>query len=127
MFRQIKLFGYRGDTIDEIYIDEVQDFTQGELRLFVEICGDKNALFLTGDTCQTIARGVGFRFEELTTMFKRLEQQRNEAESLRDSQRVRVPTIQKLTVNYRTHNGIRHGALETDDIWSAFAGYLRDG
>lgn len=30
---------------------------------------DKNGLFFTGDTCQTIARGVGFRFEELTTMF----------------------------------------------------------
>ena len=34
-----------------------------------QVCADKNALFFTGDTCQTIARGVGFRFEDLTTMF----------------------------------------------------------
>jgi superfamily I DNA and RNA helicase len=53
----------------QVYVDEVQDFTQSELRLFLEICANKNALLLTGDTCQTIARGVGFRFEELTTMF----------------------------------------------------------
>ena len=31
------------------------------LRLLLEVCVDKNALFLTGDTGQTIARGVGFR------------------------------------------------------------------
>lgn len=43
--------------------------SQVELRLFLEVCKDKNALLLTGDTCQTIARGVGFRFEELKTMF----------------------------------------------------------
>ena len=43
------------------------------------MCADKNALFFTGDTCQTIARGVGFRFEDLTTMFFQLgEQQRKE-------------------------------------------------
>ena len=62
----------RGPRIDEVYVDEVQDFTQAELRLFLEVCHDKNALFLTGDTCQTIARGVGFRFEDLTTMFYHL-------------------------------------------------------
>ena len=44
-----------------MYVDEVQDFTQAELRLFLEVTHDRNALFLTGDTCQTISRGVGFR------------------------------------------------------------------
>lgn len=71
--------GYRGPRIDEIYVDEVQDFTQAELLLFVEVCADKNALFFTGDTCQTIARGVGFRFEDLTTMFfQRSEEQKTD-------------------------------------------------
>ena len=32
-----------------------------KLRLFLEVTHDRNALFLTGDTCQTISRGVGFR------------------------------------------------------------------
>lgn len=53
--------GYTGPRIDEMYVDEVQDFTQAELRLFLEVTHDRNALFLTGDTCQTISRGVGFR------------------------------------------------------------------
>lgn len=74
IFCALKKHGYSGPQIDEVYIDEVQDFTQAELRLFLEVCADKNALFLTGDTCQTIARGVGFRFEELTTMFFDLKQ-----------------------------------------------------
>ena len=47
---------------------QVQDFTQTQLRLFLLVAADPNSLFLTGDTCQTIARGVGFRFEELQTM-----------------------------------------------------------
>ena len=64
IYRALQREGYRGDPIHEVYVDEVQDFTQAELRLFLEVCQNKNGLFLTGDTCQTIARGVGFRFEE---------------------------------------------------------------
>eukprot|EP00965_Chrysotila_dentata_P125729 4156080-Pleurochrysis_carterae.AAC.2 len=55
---------------------------QAELRLFMEVCHDRNSLFFTGDTCQTIARGVGFRFEELTCMFYQVaEAQRKELEA----------------------------------------------
>ena len=64
-----KKHGYPGAVIDSLVVDEVQDFTQAELRLFLECCSDKNGLFLTGDTCQTIARGVGFRFEDVRRMF----------------------------------------------------------
>lgn len=118
IFCELKQRGYQGDPIHEIYVDEVQDFTQAELRLFLEVCVDKNALFLTGDTCQTIARGVGFRFEELTTMFARLlqQQQQEETEKLRESERVKVPHLEKLTINYRTHNGILGCAARVVDI-----------
>ena len=135
--------GYAGPTIDEvraplicrehqiarfvhalfasqIYVDEVQDFTQAELRLFLEVCADKNGLFFTGDTCQTIARGVGFRFEELTSLFHHLaERERRELEArgvraaeLPRELRVQVPEVNKLSVNYRTHNGILGAASE---------------
>lgn len=119
IYREIQCNGYPGDPIHEVYIDEVQDFTQAELRLFIAVCSDKNALFLTGDTCQTIARGVGFRFEELTTMFKRLQQAQESAapeRSLPEFDRIKVPQFEKLTVNYRTHNGILGCASKIVDI-----------
>ena len=74
IFAVIRDVGYPGPRIDGVYVDEVQDFTQAELRLFLACCADPNAVFLTGDTCQTIARGVGFRFDDITTMFFHLRE-----------------------------------------------------
>lgn len=34
--------GYSGPHIDSVFVDETQDFTQAELRLFIRICRDKN-------------------------------------------------------------------------------------
>ncbi len=34
--------GYCGPHIDSIFVDETQDFTSAELRLFIRICRDKN-------------------------------------------------------------------------------------
>jgi hypothetical protein len=39
----------------------LQDFTQAELLLALRVVADPNGLFMCGDTCQTIARGIGFR------------------------------------------------------------------
>lgn len=39
-----------------------QDFTQAELLLSLRVVSDPNGIALFGDTCQTIARGIGFRF-----------------------------------------------------------------
>lgn len=39
----------------------LQDFTQAELLLALRVVSDPNGLFMCGDTCQTIARGIGFR------------------------------------------------------------------
>ncbi|KAJ3089837.1 TPR and ankyrin repeat-containing protein 1 [Quaeritorhiza haematococci] len=62
---------YAGIPIHRIIHDEVQDFTQAELALDFLITSDPNRLFFTGDTCQTIARGVGFRFVDLKSIFYR--------------------------------------------------------
>jgi len=35
---------------------------QAELCLDLRVCVDPNGLFYCGDTCQTIARGIGFRW-----------------------------------------------------------------
>ena len=44
--------GWRGCAIDAMFADKVQDMTPIELRLMLRVCGDKNRLFLGGDTCQ---------------------------------------------------------------------------
>ena len=41
---------------------QVQDFTQAEMLLDMRVVPDPNRLFYSGDTAQTIARGIGFRF-----------------------------------------------------------------
>ena len=48
---------------------QVQDFTQSELLLDISVAADPNGLFYCGDTAQTIARGIGFRFADIRTLF----------------------------------------------------------
>lgn len=55
--------------INEIYVDETQDFTQAELYLLLHICQNPNDMFLTGDTAQGIMRGISFRFKDLRSLF----------------------------------------------------------
>ena len=50
---------------DNIYIDEVQDFTLAELSLYLKLCNSTEGNFFTGDTAQSIIRGVSFRFTDL--------------------------------------------------------------
>jgi superfamily I DNA/RNA helicase len=41
-------------SIDQIYVDEAQDFTQAELYLLIQLCDCPSGMFLTGDTAQSI-------------------------------------------------------------------------
>jgi len=112
----MKQHGYNGAHIDSLVIDQVQvqDFTQAELRVFLMACRDKNGLFLTGDTAQTIARGVGFRFQDVKTtasMFYHYN------EALPEKMPpVGIPKVDHLTVNYRTHSGILNCAASIVEI-----------
>jgi hypothetical protein len=57
--------------------------------------------FFSGDTCQTIALGVGFRFEDLKSLF-RFEQQRQQEECGRASVhipknlQIQIPRVHQL-------------------------------
>ena len=53
-----------------MYVDETQDFTQAELRLVMSQCANLKDMFFCGDTAQTIASGVAFRFHDLRSLFK---------------------------------------------------------
>eukprot|EP00775_Hariotina_reticulata_P001454 gene1454-1796_t len=106
LYRQLAQGQYRGARLDGMYRDEVQDFTQAELLLDLRVCADPNSMFYCGDTCQTIARGIGFRFEDVKTLMYR-EGCRHAAEG---GVPVGMPHLELLTVNYRTHSGILDAA-----------------
>ena len=99
-------------SIHSVYIDEVQDFTQAELAIFISCCRDPNSMFFTGDTAQSIMRGIAFRFEDLRSSFHRM----NTKVSC-----INVPQEPlKLTINYRSHSGILKLAGSVIDLISEF-------
>lgn len=89
----INLNGYRGIPIHYMMVDEVQDLTHGTLLLVAKVT--EQSLFFSGDTAQTIAKGVGFRFCDLRSLFFHDE-----------GLKVRPPVVKQLTVNFRSHGRI---------------------
>lgn len=81
---------------DKIYVDEVQDYTQAEIAVFLLAVGFKtDALFLAGDPAQSVVEGVDFRFEEVRSLVYNLTAGRES---------IQRPI--KLITNYRSHNGV---------------------
>eukprot|EP00741_Cyanophora_paradoxa_P013250 tig00000178_g12798.t2 len=108
LYREVSARGYAGPPIHEIIVDEVQDFTQAELALAAAVSGDAGGLFFCGDTCQTIARGVSFRFCDLRSLF---HSEVNVAGAPAAAARRALAhpgqlPIWQLTQNYRSHAGI---------------------
>ena len=99
-------------SIHSLYIDEVQDFTQAELAIFIHCCRDPNSMFFTGDTAQSIMRGIAFRFQDLRSSFHRIHS--------------KIPIINvpqkphNLTINFRSHSGILKLAGSIIDLISEF-------
>ena len=95
-------------SIHSIYIDEVQDFTQAELSILLRICKNPNDLFLTGDTAQSIMRGIAFRFGDVKSLF------------FHASKQAIVPEVDELTINFRSHTGVLKLAASVIDLMKAF-------
>ncbi len=95
--------------IHSIIVDEVQDCPVALIRIFMTAAENPNRLFLAGDTCQTIARGVGgFRFEDVRNLFFAEQRRQLRAGGIfeGDSRLTAVPPLLQLATNYRSHNGI---------------------
>ena len=104
-------------SIHHFYIDEVQDFTQAELALFVRTCRDPNGLFLTGDSAQSIMRGIAFRFSDVRTIFYEMQKLTRDRE---DVSQVCIPNISQLTINFRSHTGILNIASSVIDLLKSY-------
>ena len=89
-------------SFNKLYVDEVQDYTQADLALFVMMC-DPKSLFVGGDTAQSVVEGVQFRFTDIRSVVYHLSNKDSSA----------VPQKRKeLTVNFRSHSGILNIAAE---------------
>jgi superfamily I DNA/RNA helicase len=88
--------GYTGPEIHYVMIDEVQDLPHAIIYLLSRTAS--YGVFYSGDTAQTIAKGVGFRFCDLKSLF--------DQKLFNSSLKLTKPTIKHLTVNFRSHNNI---------------------
>ncbi|XP_078072737.1 TPR and ankyrin repeat-containing protein 1-like isoform X2 [Mustelus asterias] len=101
-------------SIHELYGDEIQDFTQAELATLMKCINDPNSMFLTGDTAQSIMKGVAFRFSDLRSLFYYAHDS-NQNENKQCN--VIVPSrIYQLHQNYRSHSGILNLASGVVDL-----------
>ena len=103
IYKRLALHPIQPWLLDQIYVDEAQDFTEAELFLLIRCCQDPNELFFTGDTAQSIMRGVTFRFSDLRSLFFNAK----EAFSTAKKSPIEVPKeVHQLKYNYRSHKGI---------------------
>ncbi|XP_041378715.1 TPR and ankyrin repeat-containing protein 1-like, partial [Gigantopelta aegis] len=104
--------------LHQMYVDETQDFTQAELAILIHITQNPNNMFLSGDTAQSIMKGISFRFCDLKTLFHYVKRS---LDAVNKTRSVEVPTnMYQLTHNYRSHNGILSLASAILDLMVEF-------
>jgi len=67
VLKQVSEYGYNGAPIHFLMIDEVQDLSHATITLLMKVV--EQGVFFAGDTAQTIAKGVGIRFCDLSSLF----------------------------------------------------------
>ncbi|KAI4357246.1 hypothetical protein L6164_001207 [Bauhinia variegata] len=106
--RRLRNNKYRGDEIHYVYIDEVQDLTMSQIALFKYICQDVEEGFVfSGDTAQTIARGIDFRFQDIRSLFyKKFVLESKSSIHNERKEKGQISDILLLSQNFRTHDGV---------------------
>ncbi|KAI0292973.1 P-loop containing nucleoside triphosphate hydrolase protein [Multifurca ochricompacta] len=96
--------GMKGQKIDFLYVDEVQDNMLIDAKLLRAICRNPDGQFWAGDTAQTISVGSSFRFDDLKAFLYRNEEQLKH----QFAQMIvpRQPKSFQLVTNFRSHGGI---------------------
>jgi hypothetical protein len=98
-----------GGALAHVFVDEVQDLTQAELLLLLQAVPSPRALFLAGDTAQTVS-GTDFRFQDVKTqLFDEAAARRGagtDANGATVPPPLPPPRLRALVTNYRSHEGI---------------------
>ncbi|KAI3903276.1 hypothetical protein MKW98_031930 [Papaver atlanticum] len=115
---------YRGDLMDFVYIDEVQDLTMRQAALFKYICQNfEEGFVFSGDTAQTIARGIEFRFQDIRSLFYNefISEPRSDVTGkAKEKVRSSVSDYFQLSQNFRTHAGILKLSQSVTELLSHF-------
>ncbi|XP_008222326.1 PREDICTED: uncharacterized protein LOC103322211 [Prunus mume] len=125
---------YGGDQMDFVYIDEVQDLTLSQIALFKHMCiNNEEGFIFSGDTAQTIARGIDFRFQDIRHLFHKkfvLESRSNKLEERKE--KGQISKMFHLTQNFRTHSGIDvllynfFGSSPLKNKWRVIYDYMKE-
>ncbi|CAN0880585.1 Probable helicase MAGATAMA 3, partial [Linum grandiflorum] len=111
LHRRLKNGKYKGELMDYVYIDEVQDLTMRQIAIFKHVCKNiSEGYVFSGDTAQTIARGIDFRFEDIRSLFYN--------EFICDARKGKgqISKIFQLSQNFRTHAGVLKLAQSVIDL-----------
>ncbi|XP_075105039.1 uncharacterized protein LOC107773872, partial [Nicotiana tabacum] len=118
LHHRLKCHNLDGDKIDFVYIDEVQDLTMRQISLFKYICRNVEEGFVfSGDTAQTIARGIDFRFEDIRNLFYNefvMDSKGDKAAKRKD--KGHLSCVFQLLQNFRTHTGVLKLAQSVIDL-----------
>ncbi|KAL3635023.1 hypothetical protein CASFOL_022077 [Castilleja foliolosa] len=111
-----------GDKMDFVYIDEVQDLTMSQISLFKYICKNVDEGFVfCGDTAQTIARGIDFRFEDIRSLFyNEFLMKSGNCEFRGRGEKGLMSDIFCLSQNFRTHTGVLRLSQSVIDVLCYF-------
>lgn len=98
---------YKGDVMNFVFIDEVQDLTMAQILLFKHICRNVEEGFVfCGDTAQTIGRGIDFRFQDVRSLFFNkfvLESKNLFLDKKNEKMKGCISDIFMLSENFSTH------------------------
>ncbi|WCJ17628.1 P-loop containing nucleoside triphosphate hydrolases superfamily protein [Euphorbia peplus] len=122
LHRRLRDETYGGDMMDFVYIDEVQDLTMSQVALFKHISKNvKEGFVFSGDTAQTIARGIDFRFEDIKSLFYDhfIMGPKTEGND-RMKEKGHISKIFQLSQNFRTHAGVLKLAQSVIDLLYRF-------
>ncbi|KAJ8629365.1 hypothetical protein MRB53_022688 [Persea americana] len=123
LHRRLARDGYAGDRMDFVYIDEVQDLTMRQIALFKYVCRNfQEGFVFAGDTAQTIARGIDFRFQDIRSLFYKefLSELRSGRKDRAKEKETSVSKIFHLNQNFRTHAGVLKLAQSVVDLLYRF-------
>ncbi|URE01433.1 UvrD/REP helicase N-terminal domain [Musa troglodytarum] len=119
LHQQLACNGFAGDMIDFVYIDEVQDLTLRQIGLLRYVCKNfEEGYTFAGDTAQTIARGIDFRFEDIRSLFytEFLSEVNSGYQQKKKEREIHVTDMFQLNQNFRTHAGILGLAQSVMDL-----------
>ncbi|KAK1439382.1 hypothetical protein QVD17_05199 [Tagetes erecta] len=113
LHQRLEVEGYAGDMMDYVFVDEVQDLSMRQIMLFKYVCTNVHEGFaFSGDTAQAIAKGIGFRFEDIRCLFYK--------KFLSGSKKGTISTIFQLSENFRTHAGVLNMAQSVINLLCHF-------